>query len=251
MVVAVFDVPTSTIEAALRRYDGVSESPAGSNRNPFSAWCGRPPEAWCCDFQCCVFARDLAFLFALLGLPRTGTAGCAVFTGALKRAGWFSFFPRARAWVMFGPGGGSHIGFVLAVILDDGTITADPTVPHERIRGLITIEGNTSAPNNYAGGTVAVHTRMFGPHDDIYGYGYLPLPGDHPTEEDDVRPVVMIDASKQSKTAWLVSGDFRTKVAMGDAQDVRNPPDGYGPAVEVDRAQLADIPLPNGQHGAV
>lgn len=76
--------------------------------------------------------------------------------------------------------------------------------------------------------------------------------GSQPTEEeDDMRPVVMIDATKQSKTAWLVSGDFKTKVAMGDAQDVQLPPNGYGPAVEVDRGQLADIPLPNGQHGAV
>ncbi|HZQ86303.1 MAG TPA: hypothetical protein VFA83_15755 [Acidimicrobiales bacterium] len=239
-------------EAALRRYVGVSESPAGSNRQQFSARCGRPPEAWCDDFQCCVFWLDLGFEFEVIGLPASGTASCAVHTGANKRAGWFSFFPRSHAWIHFGPGGGSHIGYVIAVVLDDGTVTSDTTVPHERVRGVVSIEGNTSAPNNYAGGTVAVHTRMFGPNDDIYGYSHLPVPA-APTEEDDVRPVVLIDASGQSKTGWLVmpTGSGLVKIAMGDAKDIALPPAGYGPPVEVDRNQLAQIPLTDGTKGAV
>src|SRR6266545_72375 len=36
--------------ASLRRHVGERESPPPTNKNPFSAALGRPPEAWCADF---------------------------------------------------------------------------------------------------------------------------------------------------------------------------------------------------------
>lgn len=237
--------PAAT-SAALLHYLGVSESPAGSNRQQFSTCCGRPPEAWCADFQCCVAHRDLGFEFSVYGLPEWGTAGCSVFVGAMKRVGLFTFFPRVHAYVFFGPGGGSHIEYVIALVLDDGQVwtSTEPIPAGRRIVALDTVGGNTSAPNNYAGGTVARHRRVLGSGDDIYGYGLIPVattPTPAPPEEPDMRPFIV--KLPNDATAYLVGAVNPVTgkligLQMTDANDLRNPPDGYGPVVEVTQASM-------------
>lgn len=241
-------IAPATARGALYHYLGVSESPPSSNHNPFSTCCGRPPEAWCDDYQCCVFFRDLGFDFSTIGLPHTGTAACSLHCAAMKRAGRFSFFPRVHAWVFFGPSGGSHIEYVVACWLDNGQRwdTTQPIPAGRHVVAIDTIGGNTSAPNNYAGGTVAAHKRALGSGDDIYGYGYIdapaPAPQPTPTPEDDtVRPFVVKLAN--DATAYLIggvnpiTGKF-IALQMVDANDLRNPPDGYGPIVEITQAAM-------------
>lgn len=235
--------------SALARYMGVSESPPGSNHQQFSPCCGRPFEAWCDDYQCCVFWRDLAFDFGVIGLPPTGVASCVVHCSATKRAGWFSFLPRVHAWVFFGPSGSSHIEYVISLELDNGVVwdSIDPIPAGRHVVAIHTIGGNTSAPNNYAGGTVAAHRRVLGAGDDIYGYGYVaaPAPTPHPTtpeDDEDMRPFVVKLPSPET-TAYLVGGvnpvtGKLIALQMTDANDLRNPPDGYGPAVEITQASM-------------
>jgi hypothetical protein len=242
--------------AAATSHVGVNESPPNSNCQPFSTALHRPCEAWCADFLCYCDHVDCGLDFAWLGLGPTGSAGCAVITGAAKRVGRFGIVPKYGCWVMFGAGGGSHTERVKWLILNGGTLARE-CPPGRTVIGIVSIGGNTSAPSNYNGGTVAEHARYFGSGDDIYGFVYPPYtdaPAPAINMEELVEPIVFVRndiPAGQPKTAWLVmvTGEGPCglrRIAMGDAADLRNRPDGYGPPVEVDKDQLGGIPLTTG-----
>lgn len=222
--------------AAARSHVGVNEYPPKSNCQPFSAGLHRPCEAWCADGVCYCDHVDCGLDFAWLGLGPTGSPSCRVITVAGQRVGRFGHVPRRGCWIVFGPGGGSHIERVVAVVM----AAAGPA-------GVDTVGFNTSAPDNYAGGTVATHRRMFGPGDDIYGFVYPPYTDPQPAppaptaEEDADMPFVVKKVSDPQ--AWLVVSDGTklVKMRMTDANDLRNRPDGYGPIVELADAAVDGI----------
>ncbi|MFG3136143.1 CHAP domain-containing protein [Streptomyces sp. NPDC048211] len=112
-------------------------------------------QAWCATF--------VSWAFQTAGLPRGSypvTASCATATNWWKQRGRWSEYPAIGAQVMFGPGGGSHTGIVIAY--DANTIT--------------TIEGNTNSSGSAEGDGVYRKTRQ---RRDayVYGYGYPDYPG--------------------------------------------------------------------------
>lgn len=112
-------------------------------------------QAWCCTFT--------SWAFQTAGMPKGSypvTASCATATNWWKQQGRWSQYPAVGAQVMFGPGGGSHTGIVIAY--DANTIT--------------TIEGNTNTSGSAEGDGVYRKTRQ---RRDAYvhGYGYPAYPG--------------------------------------------------------------------------
>ncbi len=80
--------------AAARAYLGVTESPRGSNCQPFSQRLGRPCEKWCGDFV------TVAFLDAGTDLREVltpYTASCQAILAAARRKGWLVPRNDARA----------------------------------------------------------------------------------------------------------------------------------------------------------
>jgi hypothetical protein len=111
--------------ASLRRHVGEKES--GSNRNPFSAALGRPPEAWCADFVVAC-AREVG-----LKLP-SESAYTPTMADAFKLAGrWFHDpQPGDLGFVDFPNDNTNGIQHVLVVTGTDGS-------------NVRTVEGNTSS----------------------------------------------------------------------------------------------------------
>lgn len=229
------------VVATARSQQGVAESPANSNCTPYRKPLGRPCEQWCADFVSWVLAIALRLDMRLFGLGPTGSAACVVWTEAMRRLGRLhvGWAPKVACLVHFGAGGGSHIGFVVAVGPDWFDYTS----------------GNTGQPV-YSGGLVATHRVYNRPGNDVYGFSwpwYLD-PAPPLNLEELVEPIVLVRndvPAGQPKTAWLVmvTGEGPCgcrRIAMGDAQDLRNRPDGYGPPVEVDKDQLGAIPLMSG-----
>lgn len=185
---------------------GVSEYPPQSNCQEFSHAMHRPCEAWCADFQSTAEIANGVDL-TQLGLGHYGSASCAVWVAAYKRASRFSLTtPRVGAHVFFGPGGGSHIEKVTDLRMGPGGVV-----------GIMSLGGNTSAPNNYAGGTVAEHYRPFGPGADIYGYGYplyLDQPTSPPSEEDDEMDQLIIIGADGGAGLYWSNPAFTTKTGI-------------------------------------
>ncbi|TXS36917.1 CHAP domain-containing protein [Streptomyces sp. OR43] len=133
-------------------------------------------QAWCATF--------VSWVFQTAGLAKGSypvTASCATATNWWKQRGRWSEYPAIGAQVLFGPGGGSHTGIVIAY--DSDTIT--------------TIEGNTNVSGSAEGDGVYRKTRQR--RDSyVHGYGYPDYPGgirsadptwknpDPPSEEDNM-----------------------------------------------------------------
>lgn len=85
--------------------------------------------------------------------------------------------------------------------------------------------------------------------DDAYRGATPPEPT---KEEDDMRPVILTKAGGGG-AGWLVlaTGSGLVKIEMGDGNDTRDYPSGYGPIIEVAEGDLAAIPEPSGATGRV
>lgn len=109
---------------------------------------------WCASFQSWVAKR--AGLKAGKEYPRT--AGCATAVAWFKSHGRFSATPRVGDWVLYGPGGGTHVELVIAVT---GTT-------------ITTIGGNTSGSlgGKYYNGDGVYQKTIRRSNGRIYGYGH-------------------------------------------------------------------------------
>ena len=150
--------------ASLRKHIGVTEWPAGSNRNPFAARAGhRDGEYWCATYVVAC-ARD-----AGLKLPSESPATITM-ADAFRRAGRWFHDPRPGdiGFVDFPGSRGTGIQHVLVVTAVDG----------DRIHS---IEGNTSAGDHESqdnGGGVYEKVR---PRKWIVGFGRPAFDGQPPT----------------------------------------------------------------------
>ncbi|MDF6043263.1 CHAP domain-containing protein [Streptomyces sp. JH14] len=141
---------------------GYHEGKSGGHWNNKQKYSGAVPglewsdyQAWCCTFT--------TWVFQTAGMPRGSypvTASCAMATTWWKQQNRWSEYPAIGAQVMFGPGGGSHTGVVIAY--DATTIT--------------TIEGNTNTSGSAEGD--GVYRKVRQRRDAyVYGYGYPAYPG--------------------------------------------------------------------------
>ncbi|WP_327335830.1 CHAP domain-containing protein [Streptomyces sp. NBC_01324] len=162
-------------------------------------------QAWCCTFT--------SWAFQTAGMPKGSypvTASCATATNWWKQAGRWSEYPAVGAQVMFGPGGGSHTGIVIAY--DATTIT--------------TIEGNTNVSGSAEGD--GVYRKVRQRRDTyVYGYGYPAYPGGiksadpdwkNPTTEED--PMAGITPKDIFNAVWKTDGI----AAPTDAADLKTNP---------------------------
>jgi len=145
---------------------GVAENPPGSNRQPYSAYWGRPPEPWCADF--------VSYVARHAGNKDINFASVDMLLGHLKKTGQFhTTNPKAGDIIIFDWNRGDsdpseHTGIVEKVFQQDGKTMVQ------------TIEGNSS--NKVARRTYALND----PH--IVGYGTVtgsgggtPVPNNPPT----------------------------------------------------------------------
>ncbi|MBO0918838.1 CHAP domain-containing protein [Streptomyces laculatispora] len=156
------------------------------------------------------------------------TASCATATSWWKQQGRWSDYPAVGAQVMFGPGGGSHTGIVIAY--DATTIT--------------TIEGNTNTSGSAEGD--GVYRKVRQRRDAyVYGYGYPAYPA-YP------------GGIKSADSGWMnptttpsEEGDMadpidvlRYRNAKADAAEVKKSgkhiPDVYGYIVQTHAATVAN-----------
>lgn len=132
---------------------GVTESPAGSNRQKYSLELGRPAEPWCADFVVWVSRK------AGLALPSESAYTPWMANAFRSRGMWHTAEPRPGdiAFFNFGSGIIRHVGIVEKPINALGRIT--------------TIEGNTSpgdAGSQDNGGGVYRRSRL---RSHIVGFG--------------------------------------------------------------------------------
>nr|DAE69906.1 MAG TPA: 43 kDa tail protein [Caudoviricetes sp.] len=112
--------------------------------------------AWCCIFQWSVFNKSG---HGNLFMGGGKTASCINVTQWYQARGKFGKTPKAGALVVYGPGGGSHIGLV-------------ESVSGSGINDYVSIEGNTSGAT---GGLVA--RKQYGNRrNDVYGFCYIDYP---------------------------------------------------------------------------
>lgn len=112
--------------------------------------------AWCCIFQWSVFNKSG---HGNLFMGGGKTASCINVTQWYQARGKFGKTPKAGALVVYGPGGGSHIGLV-------------ESVSGSGINDYVSIEGNTSG----ATGGLAARKRYGNRRNDVYGFCYIDYP---------------------------------------------------------------------------
>lgn len=140
---------------------GYTESPAGSNRNKFSAFWRRPPEPWCADFACWTFMPDVD-----LTKFCDNTSYTPNLHGDLAALGWSVNANAAQPGdlVFFNWDGKriDHVGRVRS---------ASPGVLH-------TIEGNTGGASQSNGGCVMTKDRAI--NRTVAALIRVPVPGSAP-----------------------------------------------------------------------
>ena len=112
--------------------------------------------AWCCIFQWSVFNKSG---HGDLFMGGGKTAGCINVTQWYQARGKFGKTPKVGALVVYGPGGGSHIGIV-------------ESVSGSGINDYVSIEGNTSG----AAGGLAARKQCGNRRADVYGFCYIDYP---------------------------------------------------------------------------
>ena len=112
--------------------------------------------AWCCIFQWSVFNKSG---HGNLFMGGGKTASCINVTQWYQARGKFGKTPKAGALVVYGPGGGSHIGLV-------------ESVSGSGINDYVSFEGNTSG----ATGGLAARKRYGNRRNDVYGFCYIDYP---------------------------------------------------------------------------
>lgn len=112
--------------------------------------------AWCCIFQWSVFNKSG---HGNLFMGGGKTASCINVTQWYQARGKFGKTPKAGALVVYGPGGGSHIGLV-------------ESVSGSGINDYVSIEGNTSG----ATGGLAARKQYGKRRNDVYGFCYIDYP---------------------------------------------------------------------------
>ena len=123
--------------------------------NEATQYYGYNGAAWCCIFQWSVFNKSG---HGNLFMGGGKTASCINVTQWYQARGKFGKTPKAGALVVYGPGGGSHIGIVESV---SGT----------GINDYVSIEGNTGG-----GGGIAARKQYGNRRNDVYGFCYIDYP---------------------------------------------------------------------------
>lgn len=123
--------------------------------NEATQYYGYNGAAWCCIFQWSVFNKPG---HGNLFMGGGKTASCINVTQWYQARGKFGKTPKAGALVVYGPGGGSHIGIVESV---SGT----------GINDYVSIEGNTGG-----GGGIAARKQYGNRRNDVYGFCYIDYP---------------------------------------------------------------------------
>lgn len=162
-----------TIDAAIRAAQAeVGYRESGTNQTKFNRWLGSiggtTAYPWCASFQSWV--ADRAGGRAGVDYPRT--AGCLTAVEWFKNHGRWSSTPHVGDWVLYGPGGGTHVELVVGVTS----------------RTITTIGGNTSGSlsGRYYAGDGVYKKQVTRASSRIYGYG-RPIYGsedDMPSEKD-------------------------------------------------------------------
>ena len=134
-----------------RAWIGISGS-----TNEATQYYGHNGVAWCCIFQWSIFNKSG---HGDLFMGGGKTASCSEVTQWYQARGKFGTTPKAGALVVYGPGGGSHIGLV-------------ESVSGSGINDYVSIEGNTSG----ATGGLAARKQYGNRRSDVYGFCYIDYP---------------------------------------------------------------------------
>lgn len=134
-----------------RAWIGISGS-----TNEATQYYGYNGVAWCCIFQWSIFNKSG---HGDLFMGGEKTASCSEVTQWYQARGKFGTTPKTGALVVYGPGGGSHIGLV-------------ESVSGSGINDYVSIEGNTSG----ATGGLAARKQYGNRRSDVYGFCYIDYP---------------------------------------------------------------------------
>lgn len=134
-----------------RAWIGISGS-----TNEATQYYGYNGVAWCCIFQWSVFNKSG---HGDLFMGGGKTASCSEVTQWYQARGKFGTTPKTGALVVYGPGGGGHIGLV-------------ESVSGSGINDYVSIEGNTSG----ATGGLAARKQYGNRRSDVYGFCYIDYP---------------------------------------------------------------------------
>ena len=134
-----------------RAWIGISGS-----TNEATQYYGYNGAAWCCIFQWSVFNKSG---HGDLFMGGGKTASCSEVTQWYQARGKFGTTPKTGALVVYGPGGGGHIGLV-------------ESVSGSGINDYVSIEGNTSG----ATGGLAARKQYGNRRSDVYGFCYIDYP---------------------------------------------------------------------------
>lgn len=134
-----------------RAWIGISGS-----TNEATQYYGYNGVTWCCIFQWSIFNKSG---HGDLFIGGGKTASCSEVTQWYQARGKFGTTPKVGALVVYGPGGGSHIGLV-------------ESVSGSGINDYVSIEGNTSG----ATGGLAARKQYGNRRSDVYGFCYIDYP---------------------------------------------------------------------------
>lgn len=134
-----------------RAWIGISGS-----TNEATQYYGYNGVAWCCIFQWSIFNKSG---HGDLFMGGGKTASCSEVTQWYQARGKFGTTPKTGALVVYGPGGGNHIGLV-------------ESVSGSGINDYVSIEGNTSG----ATGGLAARKQYGNRRSDVYGFCYIDYP---------------------------------------------------------------------------
>lgn len=134
-----------------RAWIGISGS-----TNEATQYYGYNGVAWCCIFQWSIFNKSG---HGDLFMGGGKTASCSEVTQWYQARGKFGTTPKTGALVVYGPGGGSHIGLV-------------ESVSGSGINDYVSIEGNTSGST----GGLAARKQYGNRRSDVYGFCYIDYP---------------------------------------------------------------------------
>lgn len=134
-----------------RAWIGISGS-----TNEATQYYGYNGVAWCCIFQWSIFNKSG---HGDLFMGGGKTASCSEVTQWYQARGKFGTTPKTGALVVYGPGGGSHIGLV-------------ESVSGSGINDYVSIEGNTRG----ATGGLAARKQYGNRRSDVYGFCYIDYP---------------------------------------------------------------------------
>ena len=134
-----------------RAWIGISGS-----TNEATQYYGYNGVAWCCIFQWSIFNKSG---HGDLFMGGGKTASCSEVTQWYQARGKFGTTPKTGALVVYGPGGGGHIGLV-------------ESVSGSGINDYVSIEGNTSG----ATGGLAARKQYGNRRSDVYGFCYIDYP---------------------------------------------------------------------------